>query len=72
MIAHATAPAASIDKQFRTQQARAACAGILLHQLDGDFGTPVYIATRWALTRRFENLSEVGAWLDRVTGGCRA
>jgi hypothetical protein len=68
MAAQATAPAASTEKLFKTQQARAACAGILLHQLDGDFGSPIFIATRLALTRQFDTLHEVRAWLDRVTG----
>lgn len=68
ITAHAAVPAAIGEKEFRTQQARAACAGVLLHQLEGDFGTPIYIATRWALTKQFDHLSEVGVWLDRVIG----
>lgn len=55
-------------KRFATLQAHAALAGVVLHQLDGDFGRPVYIATRWALTRQFDSLGEVALWLERVTG----
>ena len=69
---HALAATTNSEKEFRTQQARAACVGVLLHQLEGDFGTPIYIATRWALTKQFDHLSEVGVWLDRVIGGTHA
>lgn len=55
-------------KRFATLQARAALAGITLHQLEGDFGATIYIATRWSLTKQMDDLDEVGAWLDRVTG----
>lgn len=60
----AKAPAA--DKRASTAQARAALAGITLHVLAGDDGRPEYIATRWALTKSFTDLSEVERWLDRV------
>lgn len=56
------------QKLFSTVQATAALAGIVLHRIDGDFGRPCYIATRWALTKHFETLAEVEAWLARVTG----
>lgn len=55
------------SKLFSTLQARAAIAGIVLHRIDGDFGRLEYIATKWALTKAFDNLVEVGLWLDRVT-----
>lgn len=59
---------AADPKFFSTLQARAALAGVTLHQLEGDFGAPIYVATRWAMTKQMESLSEVDQWLDRVTG----
>lgn len=59
---------AADQKHFATQQARAALAGVTLHQLEGDFGLPIYVATRWAMTKQLESLDEVEHWLDRVTG----
>lgn len=56
------------DKAFATVQARCALAGITLIKLDGDFGHPVFIVTRWSLTKQFDFLADVDAWLDRVTG----
>jgi hypothetical protein len=61
-------PAAMPDKTFANLRARAALAAIELYQIEGDNGRPILIATRWALTKQFESLSEVEAWLDRVTG----
>lgn len=55
-------------KTFATLQARAALAGIVLHRIEGDFGRPVYIATRWAMTKQFEGLGDVEIWLDDVVG----
>ena len=49
--------------------AQAALEGITLHRIDGDFGRPVYIATRWAMTKQFDGLGEVEIWLDEVVGG---
>lgn len=56
-------------KTYATLQARAALEGITLHRIDGDFGRPVYIATRWAMTKQFDGLGEVEIWLDEVVGG---
>ena len=55
-------------KRLATLTARAAPVGIVLHSIDGDDGRPLYIASRWALTRSFSDLGEVDAWLTRVTG----
>lgn len=54
-------------KRVATLQARAALSGIALHHVEGENGRPVYIATKWALTKQFESLDEVEAWIDRVT-----
>lgn len=56
-------------KTFSTLQARAALQGITLHRIEGDFGRPVYIATRWAMTKQLDGLGEVEIWLDEVVGG---
>ena len=55
-------------KRFATAQALAALHGVTLHQLEGDDGRPVFIATRWAMTKQLDSLDAVDAWLARVTG----
>ncbi|WP_342620836.1 hypothetical protein [Rhodoferax sp. GW822-FHT02A01] len=55
-------------KEFATLQAIAALHGVTLHRLEGDYGTPVYVATRWAMTKQLDTLEEVEDWLQRVTG----
>ena len=56
------------SKRFATVQASAAMRGVTIHCIDGDFGRPVYIASRWAMTKQLDTLEEVEAWLLRVTG----
>lgn len=55
-------------KRLETVRAIAAISGITLHELEGDGGVPVYIATKWNLTRELQTLDEVAAWLNTVTG----
>ena len=55
-------------KRFATAQALAAFNGITLHKLDGDGGLPIFITTRWAMTKQLDTLDEVDAWLLRVIG----
>lgn len=45
-------PATNLDKQYATQQARCALAGVSLHRLENDHGNTVYIVSRWALSSR--------------------
>ncbi len=59
---------AAQTKAFATVQARAALAGVTLTRLEDDRGREVLIASRWALTRQFDNLPDVESWLDHVTG----
>lgn len=59
-------PAAA--KRLSTAIARAALVGVIVHRIEGDFLPEVFIATKWALTREFTDLSALEAWLDRVTG----
>ncbi|ABE44881.1 hypothetical protein [Polaromonas sp. JS666] len=61
-------PAQSLGKQYANLRARCALAGVVLHQIENDFGKTVYIVSRWALTRELSDLDAVAAWLDCVTG----
>lgn len=63
------APAADSGKRLATLRARAALAGVVLHAIVGDDGRPLYVLTRWHLTRELRTLDEVEAWLAQVTGG---
>ena len=60
--------AAAQAKRFATQQARAALAGVTLTRIEGDDGRPLFVASRWALTKSFDNIGVVDAWLSRVAG----
>lgn len=55
-------------KRFATAQALAALHGVTLYRIDGDFGRPIYCATRWAMTRQLDDMDQVEAWLQMVTG----
>lgn len=55
-------------KQFNTLRARAALNGIVLLETTDDSDKPLYVASRWALTRSFDNLLALSQWLDMVTG----
>lgn len=54
-----------VEKQFATLQAKAAIALVELHRVESDNGRPSFVATQWAITRRFESLDHVADWLDR-------
>lgn len=56
------------EKRFATLQANAALNGVTLHCIDGDFGRPVYIASRWAMTKQLSTLDDIDSWLQMVTG----
>ena len=55
-------------KRFANAQARAALAGVALARTEGDDGRPLFIASRWALTKTFDSIAQVEVWLDRVAG----
>jgi hypothetical protein len=55
-------------KRFATLQALAAIQMIELVSLEGDNGRPQFWASKWAITRHFDNLSEVADWLQMITG----
>lgn len=55
-------------KRLATAMARTALWGGTLAQIEDDRGRSQFVITRWALTRAFEDLAEVDAWLTQVTG----
>jgi hypothetical protein len=60
-----------MTKQLATLRARCALAGVVLHVNDAAGGQLQYTASRWSLSKTFDNLDELSAWLDRVTGVAR-
>ena len=73
---HATTPtldsggtnAAAQAKRFATAQARGALAGVILTRIEADNGRPMFVASKWAMTKCFDNIGVVDAWLDRACG----
>ena len=60
-------PVTSETKRNSHAQARAAlCGGIVLNIIDGDNGRPLYVANLHAMTRCFDAIGEVEAWLDKI------
>jgi hypothetical protein len=59
-------PEARTAKLLFTVTARTALWGGVLTRLDGDDGQPLYVVTRWSLTRSFSSLGEVKDFLDQV------
>lgn len=66
----AQARAAVDPKRLATITAETALWGSTLVTIDGDDGQPLFVLTRWSLTRAFGDLAEVEAFLRRV--GARA
>lgn len=54
------------DKRLATCRARAALWGGTLLASEDDRGRPVFIISRWALTRAFADLDEVDDFLRKV------
>lgn len=59
------------DKRLANAAARAALAGAMLHALENDDGTPLYVVSWRALTRSFDDLAAVEVWLQRFEGSKR-
>lgn len=53
-------------KRLATAQARCALWGGSLAALEGDDGRPMFVVTRWALSKQWTDLDEVEAFLQRV------
>lgn len=58
-----------MSKALETIRARCALLGIVLVVTDDDQGKPLYVATRWAMTKAFSSLDQVGQWLDQIGEG---
>lgn len=54
------------NKRFATLQARLALRGYVLVRSTDDNGGPLYIVSRWALTKQMAGLSEVEQFAERV------
>jgi hypothetical protein len=61
-----SAVAALGEKVVASLKARAAIAGFALHVTEDDRGEPLFIASRWSLTRAFHSLDEVQAFLRHI------
>lgn len=57
-----------MSKTLNTIRARCALLGIVLAVTEDDHGQPLYVATRWAMTRAFSSLTEVEGWLVGIEG----
>lgn len=53
-------------KRLDTAKARCALWGGTLSVTDDDGGRPLYVVSRWALTRSFNSLPELEAWPQQV------
>lgn len=60
-----------INKHQTTLCARCALFGLVLNVLEDDHGKPLYVATRWAITRSFSSLQELEKWLDKLNKEAR-
>lgn len=56
-------------KRLETLRARCALLGVVLTEIEDDQGRPLFVATRWSMTRAFASLGEVGQWLDHIGEG---
>lgn len=56
------------SKALDTLRARCALAGVALHVTTDDGGKPLFVVSRWSLTRSISSIEKLVAWVDRVTG----
>ena len=68
-LIHTQPDSQPFHKQLATLRARAALAGIAMNAIEDDYGSIVFIVSRWAMTRQIDTLEAVADWLDSVTGG---
>lgn len=54
--------------ELEALRARCSLAGVRMHATTDDRGQPMFVASRWNLSRTFASGEEVAAWLDRVVG----
>lgn len=55
-------------KEFESLRARCSLAGVASPVTEDDRGQPMYVVTRWNLSRTFVSVQELGQWLDRLVG----
>lgn len=61
------AAVSTIDpKHLATLKAKAALRGVVLYFTEGDRGEPLFIASRWSLTRQMHSIDEVEDFLARI------
>jgi hypothetical protein len=51
-----------------TLRAKCALAGVALVESSDDRDRPVFVVSRWSLTKQLDSLEAVEEWLARVTG----
>lgn len=68
-LAPTPCPTLTQSKALDTLRARCALAGVALHVTTDDHGKPLFVVSRWSLTRSISSIEELAAWVDRVTGG---
>lgn len=56
------------EKAFATLQAKAALQGVTLVRIVGEQGRDVFIASKWAMSRQFENIEQIDQLLERMSG----
>jgi len=57
---------AEADKRVCNARARVALLGGTLHIIDDDRGRPVFIVSRWALTKELPDIEAVETWLAQA------
>lgn len=55
-------------KRIQTLKAHAALAGVVLLVIEDDRGAPLFIASKWAMTRQMHSVAEVESFLQRLAG----
>ena len=55
-------------KLVATLKARACLAGVVLHVTEDDRGAPLFVASKWAMTRQLSSVAEVEDFLRRIGG----
>ena len=55
-------------KKLATLTAEFALKGVTLHVIEDDRGAPLFVASRWSLTRQMNSVAEVEDFLRRIGG----
>jgi len=56
----------TFEKRFATNRAALALKGFAVVRGEDDAGRPLFIVSRWALTRQLHGLPELEAFVERV------